>query len=207
MIGIINYEIGNLRSVEKALQQVGAETRWVRTPDDVEGCAGLLLPGVGAFGDCSRAFRATGLWQPVLDWIAADRPFMGICVGYQLLFEGSDESTDAAGLGVFKGRVVRFDDQRGTLKIPQIGWNTVRKLHPSSFLEGIEDGASFYFVHSYHPVPADLRSVLLRTEYGVSFAAAVARGNLLATQFHPEKSQANGLRLLGNFVARAMAPA
>lgn len=206
MIGIINYEIGNLRSVEKALQHVGATTRWVRSPEDVDGCAALVLPGVGSFGDCARAFRATGLWQPVLDWIAADRPFLGICVGYQLLFEGSDESPNAEGLGIFGGRVGRFDDQGKTLKVPQIGWNTVKKLHPSPFLDGIADGASFYFVHSYYPVPDDLRVALLQTEYGVPFTSAVSRGNLLATQFHPEKSQANGLQLLENVVHLAKQP-
>ncbi|MEM1060311.1 MAG: imidazole glycerol phosphate synthase subunit HisH [Verrucomicrobiota bacterium] len=201
MIGILNYEIGNLRSVQKALEHEGAPTKWVRTEADLAGCDGLVLPGVGAFGDCVKEFRATGLEGAVRDWIAADRPFFGICVGYQMLFEASDESPDVPGLGVFGGQVVRFDD-RGR-KVPQIGWNTVQVRQPQSpFLEGIADGAYFYFVHSYYPqvAEADRPHVALEADYGVPFAAAITRGRLFATQFHPEKSQANGLRLLGNFV-------
>jgi len=201
MIGILNYEIGNLRSVQKALEHEGAETKWVRTAADLPGCDGLVLPGVGAFGDCVKEFRATGLERPVHNWIAEDRPFFGICVGYQMLFEGSDESPNTPGLGVFGGRVVKFDETKQ--KVPQIGWNTVAVKQPDSpFLAGIDDGSYVYFVHSYYPEVAekDRAHVALESEYGVPFAAAITRGNLFATQFHPEKSQANGLRLLGNFV-------
>ncbi len=206
MIGIINYEIGNLRSVQKALEHHGAEVKWVRTEADLDGVDGLVLPGVGAFGDCVKEFRATGLEPAVQAWIAADRPFFGICVGYQMLFEASDESPETPGLGIFGGRVVKFDDEGGKLKVPQIGWNTVSQLAQSSpFLTGIADEAYFYFVHSYYPQVAekDQPHIALESEYGVRFAAAVQRGNLFATQFHPEKSQANGLRLLSNFVQLA----
>lgn len=206
MIGILNYEIGNLRSVQKALEHEGAATKWVRTEADLDGVDGLVLPGVGAFGDCVKEFRATGLEPAVQAWIAADRPFFGICVGYQMLFEASDESPDMPGLGVFGGRVVKFDDGQGQRKVPQIGWNTARQVAAHSpFLAGIPDDAYFYFVHSYYPQVAekDGSHVALESEYGVRFAAAIQRGNLFATQFHPEKSQANGLRLLGNFVQLA----
>jgi glutamine amidotransferase len=201
MIGIINYEIGNLRSVEKALIQAGGQVKWVRSPGDLDGCQGLVLPGVGAFGDCIRGFRATGLWSSVLEWIKRDRPFLGICVGYQMLFESSEESPETPGLGIFGGRVVRFPN-RGELKVPQIGWNQVTLRQSGHvMLAGIEHGTYYYFVHSYYPVPADPAITAMETEYGLRFASAGARGNLFATQFHPEKSQANGLRLLGNFVS------
>ena len=213
MIGIINYEIGNLRSVEKALQKQGADVKWVRNEADLSDCDGLVLPGVGAFGDCVKEFRATGLEPAVKQWIADDRPFFGICVGYQMLFESSDESPEVEGLGVFGGRVVKFDDQNHRLKVPQIGWNTVEIVDSAArqpqadFLNGIANEAYFYFVHSYYPevVDADQQYIALRAEYGVRFAAAIRQGHLFATQFHPEKSQDNGLKLLGNFVELAAA--
>lgn len=198
IIGIINYEIGNLRSVEKAFQSAGAQTRWVRSPQDTAGLSGLVLPGVGAFGDCIKGLRAIGMWESVKEWVAADKPFFGICVGYQMLFESSEESPGIDGLGIFKGRVVKFQD--ASLKVPQIGWNTVNVKQPSPFLNEIKDGTFFYFVHSYYPQVADPAITALETEYGIRFTSAVSKGNLIATQFHPEKSQKAGLQLVKNFV-------
>jgi glutamine amidotransferase len=198
MIGILDYGIGNLRSVQKALQSVGADAPFVRERTQLAALEGLVLPGVGNFGDCVRGLRGTGLWDDVLEWIAADRPFFGICVGYQMLFEGSEEAPDAAGLGVFRGRVVKFKDPR--LKVPQIGWNQLEVCQGTPFLKSVNTGDYVYFVHSYYPEPVDPSHVALRSDYGGPFACASARGNLFATQFHPEKSQKVGLQLLRNFV-------
>jgi glutamine amidotransferase len=200
MIGIVDYDIGNLRSVQKAFQHVGGEAVFVRTPKEMEKVDGLVLPGVGAFGDCVRSLAASGMWDEVAAWARSDRPFFGICVGYQMLFEGSEEAPGQPGLGIFKGQVCRFSTQHG-LKIPQIGWNTITLHQPSSpLLAGISSGEFVYFVHSYYPVPRDPALIALETNYGETFAAAVARDNLLATQFHPEKSQRAGLQMLKNFV-------
>jgi imidazole glycerol-phosphate synthase subunit HisH len=198
MIGIIDYEIGNLRSVEKAVQQVGGDSMFVRTKDDLAKVSGLILPGVGAFGDCVKGLRATGLWDSVLSWIGQDRPFFGICVGYQMLFEGSAESTDQTGLGVFKGSSVRF--KAGELKVPHMGWNQLKIKAETPYLDGIVEGDHVYFVHSYYAVPEDPQVVALSSDYGVAFPCAVAKGNLFGTQFHPEKSQRVGLKLVENFV-------
>ena len=201
MIGIVDYGMGNLRSVEKALQAVGAQTRIVTAPEGLEGLKGLVLPGVGAFTDCVANLRATGLWQPIKDWIAADRPFFGICLGYQMLFENSEEGPGVEGLGVFKGSVIRFP--AGELKVPQMGWNAVDVVRPSPITRGIADGDHVYFVHSYYPQPEDPLLVAMTTTYGRPFASAVGRGKLFATQFHPEKSQRVGLHLLRNFATLA----
>ena len=205
MIGIVDYGMGNLRSVEKALQSVGAQTRFVSAPADLAGLTGLVLPGVGAFADCVANLRATGLWEPIREWIAADRPFFGICLGYQMLFDGSAEGPGIEGLGVFQGKVEKFDLPDKSLKVPQMGWNEVEVVHPSAFTEGVVSGDHVYFVHSYYPRPADPALVAMRTTYGQPFASAVGKGNLFATQFHPEKSQRVGLKLLGNFVKLAAA--
>lgn len=205
MIGIVDYGMGNLRSVEKALQSVGARTRFVSAPADLAGLSGLVLPGVGAFADCVQNLRATGLWEPIRAWIAADRPFFGICLGYQMLFEGSAEGPGIEGLGVFQGQVEKFALADQSLKVPQMGWNEVEVVHPSAFTEGVASGDHVYFVHSYYPRPADPALVAMRTTYGQPFASAIGKGNLFATQFHPEKSQRIGLKLLGNFVKLASA--
>jgi glutamine amidotransferase len=197
MIGIIDYGMGNLRSVEKALQSVGAKTRFVTGTAGLDGLTGLVLPGVGAFTDCVGNLRATGLWEPIREWIAADKPFFGICLGYQMLFEGSEEGPGVEGLGVFKGNVVRFP--KTELKVPQMGWNQVNIVKPSAFTEGVTSGDHVYFVHSFYPVPADPAIVTMTTDYGLSFASAIGQGKLFATQFHPEKSQRIGLQLLANF--------
>lgn len=201
MIGIVDYDIGNLRSVQKAFQHVGGEAVFVRTPGEIARVDALVLPGVGAFGDCVRCLAASGMWDAVLAWAKSERPFFGICVGYQMLFESSEEAPGQKGLGVFAGEVRKFSDKH-RLKIPQIGWNTVTVKQPDApLLEGIRTGDYVYFVHSYYAAPKDASVVALETTYGDTFAAAVARGNLLATQFHPEKSQRAGLQMLRNFVA------
>ena len=203
MIGIVDYDIGNLRSVQKAFQHVGGEAAFVRTPEEIARVDALVLPGVGAFGDCVRSLAKSGMWNDVLAWAKSERPFFGICVGYQMLFESSEEAPGEKGLGLFAGTVRKFSDKHG-LKIPQIGWNTVTVRQPHApLLAGISDGDYVYFVHSYYAAPKDASLVALETTYGDTFAAAVARGNLLATQFHPEKSQRAGLQMLKNFVALA----
>jgi glutamine amidotransferase len=200
MIGIVDYDIGNLRSVQKALQHVGGEAEFVRTPREMERAEGLVLPGVGAFGDCVRSLAKSGMWDAVTAWAKSERPFFGICVGYQMLFEASEEAPGEKGLGIFPGRVRKFAENSG-LKIPQIGWNTVSVRQPNApLLEGIAEGDFVYFVHSYYVQPKEPSLVALETTYGVPFAAAIVRGNLIATQFHPEKSQRAGLQLLRNFV-------
>ncbi|HEV3271791.1 MAG TPA: imidazole glycerol phosphate synthase subunit HisH [Candidatus Methylacidiphilales bacterium] len=201
MIGIVDYDIGNLRSVQKAFQHVGGEAVFVRSPEEIARVDALVLPGVGAFGDCVRSLAKSGMWDATLAWAkSGGKPFFGICVGYQMLFESSEEAPGEKGLGIFAGEVRKFSDRHG-LKIPQIGWNTVAVRQPGApLLAGISDGDYVYFVHSYYAAPRDASLVALETTYGDTFASAVARGNLIATQFHPEKSQRAGLRMLKNFV-------
>ncbi|MBL9212407.1 MAG: imidazole glycerol phosphate synthase subunit HisH [Opitutaceae bacterium] len=206
MIAVIDTGICNLRSVTKALEAVGAQIRVVHTPAEVAqvGAGGLVLPGVGALRDCVAVLRERGLDGTVRDWIAADKPFLGVCLGMQALFEHSEEGGGVTGLGVFPGRVVRFQRPR-EFKIPHMGWNTVRFVQPASPLarDLATDGESFYFVHSYHCVPTNPALVLAECDYGGVFCAAIARGRCFATQFHPEKSQAKGLQIYRNFAAVA----
>lgn len=200
VIAVIDSGICNLRSVTKALESVGATLRVIRKPEEIGDACGLVLPGVGALRDCVANLKAAGLDKTVKAWIEADRPFLGVCLGMQALFESSEEGS-VAGLGVFPGKVIRFR-RPAEYKIPHMGWNTVRFLQPSSpYAAGLEqEGESFYFVHSFHCVPRDASLVLAECDYGGPFTAAIARGKVLATQFHPEKSQARGLKLYGNFV-------
>ncbi len=185
--------------MEKALQKVGGEVRIVQKVSDLKDAERLVLPGVGAFRDCMRNLDGCGMIDGVRDFICSGKPFLGICLGYQALFDRSEEGRDATGLGILAGSVVRFSD--GTLKVPQIGWNQIRIQQPDCpLLQGIKDNSYVYFVHSYFPKPADSRIVASWTEYGVRFASMVWRDNVFACQFHPEKSQAVGLRLLQNFV-------
>jgi glutamine amidotransferase len=203
MIGIVDYDIGNLRSVQKAFQHVGGEAVFVRTPEEIARVDALVLPGVGAFGDCVRSLAASGMWDEVAAWAKSDRPFFGICVGFQMLFESSEEAPGQPGLGVFAGEVKKFSSAHG-LKIPQIGWNTLAVRQPGCpLLAGISTGEFVYFVHSYYVAPRDRSLIALESSYGETFTAAVARGHLLATQFHPEKSQRAGLQMLKNFVGLA----
>jgi imidazole glycerol-phosphate synthase subunit HisH len=204
MIALLDYGSGNLRSVHKALLKVGAPVRIVKSPDDIGDARGMVLPGVGAFDDCIAALRKQELLEAARQFIGAGRPFLGICVGYQALFERSEEfNSCAAGLAVFKGSVVRFSE-RHHLKIPQIGWNQIEIVRPDCpLLRGVESGSYVYFVHSFFPQPADPAIVATRTDYGDTFASSVWRDNVFATQFHPEKSQRIGLQLLRNFVELA----
>ena len=206
MIALLDYGSGNLRSVHKALLKVGATVRIVQRPEEMEGAAAAVLPGVGAFDDCMQALQRQGLLEASRRHIQAGKPFLGICVGYQALFERSEEfNSCAAGMGIFDGKVVRFSESAG-LKIPQIGWNQLEIARPECPLfRGVADGSYVYFVHSFFPRPVDASIVATRTTYGEPFASAVWRGNVFATQFHPEKSQAVGLQLLKNFVELTVA--
>ena len=201
MIALIDYGSGNLRSVHKALLKVGADVRIVQRPEQMTEARAVVLPGVGAFDDCIHALDRQGLLQTSRDFIRSGRPFLGICVGYQALFEKSEEfNSCAAGMGIFEGKVVRFSEKNG-LKIPQIGWNQLEVVRPDCPLfRGVASGSYVYFVHSFFPQPAEHPIVATRTTYGQTFASSVWRGNIFATQFHPEKSQAVGLKLLKNFV-------
>ena len=201
MIALLDYGSGNLRSVHKSLLKVGAAVRLVQRPEEIGDAAGLVLPGVGAFDDCIHALRQQELLEAAKQFITTGKPFLGICVGYQALFERSEEfNSFAAGLGVFQGSVVRFSAKNG-LKIPQIGWNQLEIVQTDCPLyRGIASGSYVYFVHSFYPQPADESIVATRTDYGDHFASSVWRDNVFATQFHPEKSQKVGLQLLKNFV-------
>jgi glutamine amidotransferase len=206
-IAVIDTGICNLRSVTKALEWVGASPAVVRTPGELADASadGLVLPGVGALRDCVVSLRTSGLGESVREWIAADRPFLGVCLGMQALFDKSEEG-DVKGLGIIPGRVVRFR-LAAPLKVPHMGWNTVRFLkagHP--LRKGLADeGESFYFVHSFHCVPKDPSIVLAECDYGAPFVAAIGSGRVCATQFHPEKSQTKGLGIYRNFAATAAA--
>jgi glutamine amidotransferase len=207
MIAVIDTGICNLRSVTKALETVGASVRVVRTPEEVAAAKaqGLVLPGVGALRDCVASLRDTKLDATVRDWIAQDRPFLGVCLGMQALFEKSEEG-GVTGLGVFRGEVIRFR-RPPEFKIPHMGWNTVRFVQRQSRIAaGLSaEAAAFYFVHSFHCVPAEKDLVLGECDYGGAFCAAIGRGRVFATQFHPEKSQAKGLQIYRNFAVVAAA--
>src|SRR3954466_7009605 len=206
MIALLDYGSGNLRSVQKALLKAGADVRLITEPDELKDAQAAVLPGVGAFDDCISAMQKQKLLEGVKLFIQTGRPFLGICVGYQALFEKSEEfNSCAAGLSIFKGKVVRFSPQPG-LKVPQIGWNQIRFSQASCPLyQGIKDGSYVYFVHSFFPRPEDASIVATRTEYGEDFASSIWKDNVYATQFHPEKSQDIGLQLLRNFVDLAKA--
>jgi glutamine amidotransferase len=198
-IGVVDYGAGNLVSIEQALTSVGADVRFVRYPDDVAGADALVVPGVGAADPAIRRLAAARLVDPLLRWMADGKPYLGICLGLQLLFDGSDED-GAATLGVLRGRTVRLV---GAPTLPHIGWNQVERRgdHPEHpLLAGIPDGADFYFVHSYAGEPADRECVVAETTHGSRFASVVARANVMGVQFHPERSGNDGLRLLANFV-------
>lgn len=209
MIAVIDNGICNLRSVTKAVETVGGEPQVVRSPEELAAAnaAGLVLPGVGALRDCVASLRATGLADAVRDWIEADRPFLGVCLGMQALFDRPEEG-GIEGLGIFPGEVKRFV-RPAEFKIPHMGWNTVKFMQEDSPLRGDlqVEGESFYFVHSFHCVPEDPALVLAECDYGGAFTAAVGRSNCFATQFHPEKSQAKGIELYRNFVQLAASTA
>lgn len=199
-VAVIDNGICNLRSVTKALEAAGASPIVVRNPSELasSGARGLVFPGVGALRDCVAALRAARLDDSVREWIRADRPFLGVCLGMQALFESSEEG-GVEGLSVFPGRVVRFR-RPPQFKIPHMGWNAVRFLQSGSPLAaGLAQGEAFYFVHSYYCDPADPALVLAQCDYGGPFTAAVGRGRVFGTQFHPEKSQSKGLQVYRNF--------
>ena len=201
MIALLDYGAGNLRSVEKALRFVGGNVRLVQSPDGMKNASAVVLPGVGAFDDCVNAMQRQELLEATRGFIGTGRPFLGICIGYQALFEQSEEfDSCATGLGLFAGKVVRFPDGQG-LKVPQIGWNQIEIVQPECpVFRGVENGSHVYFVHSFYPQPEDNSIAATRTTYGVDFVSAVWRENVFATQFHPEKSQKVGLKVLENFV-------
>lgn len=199
MIGIIDYGMGNLGSVTNACRFLELPATILTSAKELDGCRALILPGVGAFGDCLEHLRNHGWVDPVQDWIHHDRPFLGICLGLQALFEESEESPGVPGLGVFKGTVRRFPDD-AHVKVPQIGWNRVRQTKKDEPLyRDIPDDSFFYFVHSYYVDATNPDVVAGTTEHGLRYTSAVSRGNLMAVQFHPEKSQRFGLQMLRNF--------
>ena len=199
-VGIVDYGRGNIRSVENAFLAIGADTVLITSPEQLQDITHLVLPGQGEFGDCAANLKKQGMFEAIREWTAEDKPYLGICVGYQLIFEKSDESPSAEGLALLPGTVKRFPNVG--LKIPHMGWNSISPSHPDDALwKDMPANPFFYFVHSYYPEPGDTEHIAASCDYAVSFAAAVRRGNLVATQFHPEKSQHNGLQLLRNFLA------
>lgn len=202
VIALIDYGSGNLRSAQKALAQVGADVRIVNRQEDVLGADAVVLPGVGAFGDCIRNLTQMNLVDALREFVASGRPFLGICVGLQMLFESGEESPGVAGLGIVLGTVPKFP--AGSLKVPHMGWNPLRiRRADCPLLAGVAEGSHVYFVHSYYGQPRDPALVAATTEYGIEFASVIWRQNVYATQFHPEKSQEVGLRMLENFVRLA----
>ncbi len=201
LIAVLDYGIGNVHSAQKALEREGADARLTADHDVIAAADGVVLPGVGAFGACVDALRSHGLEAPVLDAVGSGRPFLGICVGMQMLFDSSEEDAAARGLGVIPG-VVRWiaPDPNGRLKIPQMQWNRLDIVTDDPVLSGLGDDAWVYFVHSLHGVPDDEAVVAATVEYGETLNAAFRRDNVFAVQFHPEKSGAAGLALLSNFV-------
>jgi len=210
MICIVDYGMGNLRSVQKAFERVGAVAAVSRNPADIERATALVLPGVGAFGDAMGNLRQTGLVRPLLASVDAGKPMLGICLGMQLLFEESEELGIHEGLGFLAGRVRLFrfrdpatssalDSDRRSLKVPHIGWNQIHVCRSHPLLDSVADGSFAYFVHSYYVEPADRSLVLAETDYGAMFASVVGQDNTMGIQFHPEKSQRVGLRILANF--------
>jgi glutamine amidotransferase len=198
MIVIVDYGMGNLRSVQKGFEKIGQTATVTSDPDVIRSASKVVLPGVGAFGDAMQELRKRELVEPVKQAIAEGKPFLGICLGLQLLFDVSYEGGRYEGLGVLPGEVVRFDLPH-EYKVPHMGWNQLRIRRPAPILSGLGDGTHVYFVHSYYAVPRDSQDTAAEAEYGRPFTAVVWRNNVFATQFHPEKSQADGLKILRNF--------
>jgi glutamine amidotransferase len=201
MITVIDYGMGNLRSVAKALESLGAKVNVSSASEDIDKAQKVIFPGVGAFSDCMDEVDKRKLREPIKECIAQGKPFLGICMGLQLLFEKSEEAPEVEGLGILKGEVKKFRDE--SLKIPQIGWNQVEYTQKASSLpifKDIEDKEFFYFVHSYYAEPEDKEAIAATTNYGIDFPSVISKNNILATQFHPEKSQKSGLKLLDNFL-------
>lgn len=205
MIAVIDYGMGNLRSVQKALETVGADVVVTRDPKDIHNASSVVLPGVGAYRDCMDNLNRFGLVEPIHKAIQSGKPFLGICLGLQLLFEQSDEFGLVPGLGVLPGKVTRFSRElrepssQTALKIPHMGWNTLSIRKKDPLFDSIPDDAYFYFVHSYHIVPKNPGIAATVTHYGIDFVSGIQHENIYAFQFHPEKSQKLGLTLLKNF--------
>jgi len=198
MIAIIDYQMGNLRSVQKAFAKVGHEAIITSDAGELAKASKMVLPGVGAFGDAMAELRRRDLVEPIRQAVSSGKPFLGICLGLQLLFETGYEGGQHQGLGILPGEVVRFD-LPGEFKVPHMGWNELKIVQPAPIYAGIEAGTHVYFVHSYYVKPRDSSVVATTTDYGIEFCSSVCQGNLYATQFHPEKSQAAGLKMLRNF--------
>ncbi len=199
MIALIDYGMGNLRSVEKALRQAGAQVELVTSPETIRSADAVVLPGVGAIGDCVCNLTHQKLVPALREFIDSGKPFLGICLGLQALFDESEESGGVKGLGIFPGSVPRFRVQN--LKVPHMGWNRLHLVQPNCpLLRGVDNGSFVYFVHSYYVAPRDPALVCTTTDYGGEFCSMIWRDNVFATQFHPEKSQAIGLKMLENFV-------
>lgn len=199
-VGVIDYGGGNLQNVLNVLKFLGHTGKLVDTPKDLESIDRLIFPGVGSFGDCVEDLDRKNLRDPIVEWIKSDRPFFGICLGYQALFESSEESPGVKGLGIFEGQVKRFRPDSG-LKVPHMGWNQVKPVDPDATIwKDLPDPLYLYFVHSFFPSPDDPSLISSTTEYGEDFASSIARGNTFAGQFHPERSQECGLKLIENFL-------
>lgn len=200
MIAIVDYGMGNLRSVSKAFQSQEIPAIVTRNPDDISNASGLVLPGVGAFGDCVKNLSDYGLIDPILNFVDSGKPFLGICLGLQVLFEESEEAPGVKGLGLIKGKVIRFPDfKEEGLKVPHMGWNQITITQDVPILNGVAENSWFYFVHSYYPSPEDDSVSAVKTTYGFEFTAAVQKDNIFASQFHPEKSSDLGLKIIQNF--------
>jgi glutamine amidotransferase len=202
MIAIIDYGAGNLRSVVNAVSRLGYQPRITSDPGELTNAEAVILPGVSAAADTMASLEKLGLTGPIVRYIAEGRPFLGLCIGLQLLFSSTEEGGGQKCLGVFPGRVRKLPSG---LKIPHMGWNQLRQKVSHPVFEGIPDGANFYFVHSYYVEPDDGSLVIGETEYGITICSVIARGNLIATQFHPEKSGEVGLKFYDNFIRRALA--
>jgi imidazole glycerol-phosphate synthase subunit HisH len=198
MLAIIDYQMGNLRSVQKGFEKVGHQAVITSDPKELAQATKIVLPGVGAFGDAMAELRRRHLIEPIREAIASGKPFLGICLGLQLLFETGYEGGEHVGLSILPGKVVRFELPHD-YKVPHMGWNQLQIQRPAPILKGLSDKAYVYFVHSYYVVPDDQSVVATETDYGGAFCSMIWRDNLFATQFHPEKSQADGLRILKNF--------
>lgn len=196
MIGIIDYGAGNLRSVKKALEHLGANCKLINNSNELDSADKIVLPGVGAFKSAIKKLQGSKLFIGVRNWIISGKPFLGICLGMQVLFEESEESEGIKGFGLFKGRVSRFKE----LKVPQIGWNRVGIVRKSNLLDGIQDGSFFYFLHGYFIDSADDDIVIGKTDYGLTYPSIIGKNRTFAVQFHPEKSGPTGLRLLENWL-------
>jgi glutamine amidotransferase len=199
-VAVVDYDAGNTLSVTRALKKVGARVNLTPDPERVVEADAVVLPGVGAFGDCMRKLRERGMDEACLETYRTGKPFLGVCVALQVFFEASEESPDVEGLGIFPGKVVRFDV--GPLKVPHMGWNDLDIARPHPVFDGL-NGEAFYFVHSYYPEPLEPSDLLGVSHYGREFCAAAGRENLVAVQFHPEKSSLAGLKLYENFLGWA----